>query len=112
MEKNVYAADFVLLICTETYRRRVMGNESPGQGNGVRWEGKLIYNRIHNNIPNGSLYYLRGRTSRQPLRSVCSQIIMTGKPHKQNCPRARPFSSTDASLVLEIHRFEGRSVAW
>ena len=46
MERNLDAAKFVLMICTETYLRRVMGQEEPGKGTGVRWEGKLIYNRI------------------------------------------------------------------
>src|SRR3712207_3824521 len=45
-EKNLDAADFVLLVCTETYRRRILGEEEPGRGLGVRWEGNLIYNRI------------------------------------------------------------------
>ena len=43
---NLDAAKFVLMICTETYLRRVMGQEEPGKGTGVRWAGKLIYNRI------------------------------------------------------------------
>ena len=32
MERNLDAAEFVLMVCTETYRRRVMGEEEPGQG--------------------------------------------------------------------------------
>jgi hypothetical protein len=35
-------ADFVLLICTETYYRRFRGHEDPGTGKGVDWEGQLI----------------------------------------------------------------------
>jgi len=35
-------ADFVLLICTETYYRRFRGHEEPGTGKGVDWEGQLI----------------------------------------------------------------------
>ncbi len=53
MERNLDAAQFVLMVCTETYRRRVMGEEEPGQGTGVRWEGKLIYNRIAYGEPGG-----------------------------------------------------------
>jgi TIR domain len=56
MEKNLDDAPFVLMVCTETYRRRVMGNEPPGTGLGVRWEGKLIYNRIYNDAPGGSRF--------------------------------------------------------
>ena len=44
------------MVCTATYLRRVMGEEKPGQGLGVRWEGKLIYNRIYHDKPSGSRF--------------------------------------------------------
>jgi tetratricopeptide (TPR) repeat protein len=47
-EKQIADADFVLMVCTETYRRRLMGEERPGTGLGVRWEGHLIYQHIYN----------------------------------------------------------------
>ena len=47
MDRNLDEAKFVLMVCTETYRRRVLDEEEPGKGLGVRWEGKLIYNRIY-----------------------------------------------------------------
>ncbi|MBV8219021.1 MAG: TIR domain-containing protein, partial [Solirubrobacterales bacterium] len=56
MERNLDEAKFVLMVCTETYRQRVMGEEEPGQGLGVRWEGKLIYNRIYHDKPSGSRF--------------------------------------------------------
>jgi SEFIR domain len=56
MERNLDAAKFVLMICTETYLRRVMDQEEPGKGTGVRWEGKLIYNRICYDEPAGSRF--------------------------------------------------------
>ena len=46
MDTHIDKANFVLMVCTETYRRRVLGEEAPGQGTGVHWEGTLIYNRI------------------------------------------------------------------
>jgi tetratricopeptide (TPR) repeat protein len=48
MDSQIQAADFVLMICTPTYFRRVMGQEEPGAGLGVRWEGTLIYQHIYN----------------------------------------------------------------
>ena len=56
MDRNIRDADFVLMVCTATYLRRVMGEEEPGQGLGVRWEGKLISNRIYHDKPNGSRF--------------------------------------------------------
>lgn len=41
-------ADFVLLICTETYYRRFRGHEEPGKGKGADWEGQLITLDIYN----------------------------------------------------------------
>ena len=56
MERNLDAAQFVLMVCTETYRRRVLGEEAPGQGTGVRWEAALIYNRIAYGEPAGARF--------------------------------------------------------
>ena len=60
MDRNIRDADFVLLVCTETYRRHVTGLEEPGKGRGVDWEGNLIYNLIYHRInedkPSGSRF--------------------------------------------------------
>ncbi len=48
MDKHIRGADFVLMICTEIYFRRVMGEEKLGTGLGVKWEGNLIYQHIYN----------------------------------------------------------------
>jgi len=56
MDRNIDETQFVLMVCTETYRRRVMGREEPGKGLGVRWEGSMIYNRIYNDRPSGSRF--------------------------------------------------------
>ncbi|MGZ8337163.1 MAG: toll/interleukin-1 receptor domain-containing protein [Allosphingosinicella sp.] len=46
MDRQIDESDFVLLVCTQTYYRRVMGQEEPGKGLGVRWEGMLVYQHI------------------------------------------------------------------
>jgi tetratricopeptide (TPR) repeat protein len=46
-EKQIHQADFVLMICTQVYYNRVTGKEKPGTGQGVRWEGNVIYQLIY-----------------------------------------------------------------
>jgi TIR domain len=46
MDRQIRDADFVLMICTPTYSRRVMGEEEPGTGHGVAFESTLIYQYI------------------------------------------------------------------
>ncbi len=41
-ERQIEDADFVLMVCTETYHRRVRGDEKPGKGQGVVWEARII----------------------------------------------------------------------
>lgn len=47
MDRQIEAARYVLLVCTETYQRRVMGREAPDRGLGVIWESNLIYQLIY-----------------------------------------------------------------
>lgn len=47
MDKKIRDAHYVIMICTETYYRRVMEDEDTGKGLGVKWEGKLIYNHFY-----------------------------------------------------------------
>jgi hypothetical protein len=47
MDREIKKAQFVLMVCTEAYYRRVMGEEVPGIGLGIAWEGNLIYNHIY-----------------------------------------------------------------
>lgn len=48
MDRTIRDARLVLMVCTETYYKRVMGDEVPDQGQGVKWEGSLIYQHIYN----------------------------------------------------------------
>jgi tetratricopeptide (TPR) repeat protein len=47
MDRWIRDSQFVLMVCTPTYYHRVMGEEEPGVGLGVRWEGNLIYQHIY-----------------------------------------------------------------
>jgi hypothetical protein len=48
MDKNIRDSKYVVLVCTERYLSRVMGQEKEGTGLGVRWEGNLVYQHIYN----------------------------------------------------------------
>jgi len=47
MDSKIRNAKYVLLVCTETYYKRVMGEEEEGTGLGVKWEGNLIYQHFY-----------------------------------------------------------------
>ncbi|MBI1313317.1 TIR domain-containing protein [bacterium] len=47
MEKEIELAQKVLLVCTETYLRRVRKEEVEGVGRGVCWEANLIYAELY-----------------------------------------------------------------
>jgi SEFIR domain/Carboxypeptidase regulatory-like domain len=42
MEDQLDSSEFVLVICTQTYRQRFLGREEPDKGKGAVWEGSLI----------------------------------------------------------------------
>jgi hypothetical protein len=48
MLRQVKQADFVLMICTQIYYRRALGEEPPGTGKGVKWEGAIITDALFN----------------------------------------------------------------
>src|ERR1700730_7894257 len=47
MERQIEAADFGLMVCTETHFQRVRDDEESGKGLGARWEGGLIYRALY-----------------------------------------------------------------
>ncbi len=47
MLNELDAAEFVLVVCTETYYRRFRGHEVPGKGRGADWEGALITQEVY-----------------------------------------------------------------
>jgi SEFIR domain len=46
-DAEIRRADFVLMVCTETYLRRVNGEEEEGKGTGVLWEARLIRQHLY-----------------------------------------------------------------
>jgi len=47
MKRQVRDAQFVLVVCTETYRRRADGDEEPGVGLGATYESQLIQQLLY-----------------------------------------------------------------
>jgi len=81
MLNGLNTANRVVCVCTETYRRRFLGQEAPGKGKGVDWEGAQISQH---------LYDARSHTNRfipvmfhsadevhipEPLRSLTFHIV-------------------------------------
>jgi hypothetical protein len=46
-ENEIRKADFVLMVCTETYHRRVNNEEERDRGHGVLWEARLIRQSLY-----------------------------------------------------------------
>lgn len=46
MDRNIDNSDFILIVCTETYYKRVKGDDSEGKG--IKWESTLIYQQLYN----------------------------------------------------------------
>ena len=47
MEDRLDEADYILVVCTETYYERVRRKEKRGIGRGVKWESLLTYQEIY-----------------------------------------------------------------
>ena len=48
MTRNIVDTDFILMICTATYRRRAENNEVADRGHGVLYEATIIFNLLYN----------------------------------------------------------------
>jgi tetratricopeptide (TPR) repeat protein len=47
MMQHIQRADYVLMACTEIYRKRIELEEEQGRGLGAKWEGSLIFNILY-----------------------------------------------------------------
>ena len=48
MDRHIRESDYVLVVCTEVYERRITGKEKRGIGLGAKWEGSLITQALYN----------------------------------------------------------------
>jgi len=56
MDRQIENSDFVLVVCTETYYRRVIGEEEMGKGRGVKWESTITYQDVYDADATNSKY--------------------------------------------------------
>jgi hypothetical protein len=56
MEDKLESAQFVLVICTDTYYRRFLGHEEPNKGKGVGWEGSLVTLELYHALSDTSKF--------------------------------------------------------
>jgi TolA-binding protein len=59
--RQIEKAKFVLVVCTETYKRRVLREEEPGagqptSGRGATWEGAIITNELYDSTKGQTKY--------------------------------------------------------
>src|ERR1035441_6194090 len=84
MKNQIEQADFVLVVCTETYQRRAEGREDPPTGAGASWEGAIV--RL-------DLYEANGRNRK------FIPVLMSGEDKIH-----RPFFLRDYSYFLATSR--------
>ena len=53
---QIKQADFVLVVCTETYERRFEGSAPRGTGAGAKWEGAIITQELYNSEGNNTKF--------------------------------------------------------
>ena len=56
MDRNIDKADYVLVIGSNGYYQKVMGNVEQGTGKGVLWEGNIIYQKLYNSSSNNTKF--------------------------------------------------------
>jgi hypothetical protein len=47
MDAQIRSADFVLMVCSDLYRKKIEGEVGTDVGLGVKWEGNLIYQHLY-----------------------------------------------------------------
>jgi len=75
MQLRITKANFVLVICTETYRRRFSGQEKRRRGLGVKWEGAILTQELYDAEANNTKFVPVFVSSHN---SNCIPIILRG----------------------------------
>ncbi|MFD2370064.1 TIR domain-containing protein [Brevibacillus gelatini] len=48
MVNSINESDYIIVICTQEYLKRLMGKTDKGIGKGVKWESNIIYQHLYN----------------------------------------------------------------
>jgi len=122
MYDEVEQADYVLVVCTETYARRFRGHEEAGVGLGARWEGAIITNFLYVE-QDDSTKFIPVVVDGDDRKHIMAPLSLTsfhviGRPGSRNLEplvaqlRGQPLVEP-ALLLGEISRqAEERSPAW
>ena len=90
-------AEFVLMVCTANYYRRVMGREEPGQGPACAGKGPDLYNRIYYSRSGGFRFIPVLLPGAEPMHipNPVRGTTTTGSPRSTSPIRAsRPSTAT------------------
>jgi len=130
-EQRIEEADFVLVVCTETYRRRLLGEEGKGKGLGGRWEGWIIRQEIYDTAAQTEKFVpilvsaddeknipapLRGRTYFMPFDSEDAFIglyrLITNQPKKEKPKLGETVALPGKDRWQSPPRAPGRRRTW
>jgi hypothetical protein len=77
MKRQVRDAQFVLVVCTETYRRRAGGDEEPGVGLGAIYESQRIQQLLYDagGVNERFIPVLLGASDRQPHAKMAARLV-------------------------------------
>lgn len=90
-KQQIAKADHVLLVCTETYRRRVDGEEADGIGLGVCWEASIIQSLLYDAAGRGRKFvpvlFADGSNEHIPLeaRGFSRFVVDEGRGFEDLC---------------------------
>ena len=77
MVNQIEEADFVLVVCTETYERRFKGKEDAGKGLGGKWEGAVITQELYTKAKNTNFIPVLF----SPKDATYIPIVLSGATH-------------------------------
>ena len=118
MMRHIRDADYVLMICTERYYLRVMGDESPGQGMGVRWEGHLILQHVYERgtMTGKFIPLILDETSRRfipdPFRAFTTYNIRDDSSYEDLYKRLTDQANEPPAVAGKLKQLDAVSCKW